>query len=54
MKVYLKFLAAVSDYTGVYKTELELDDGEYTFNERIEVIKDDEIQYHVIPKSKRI
>ncbi len=39
MKIYLKFLAAVSDYTGVYKTEIELDDKEYTFSEVLDFIR---------------
>jgi len=40
MKIHVKFLAAVSDYTGVYKTEIELDDEEYTFNKILGFIRE--------------
>ena len=38
MKVQVKFLAAVADYAGVYKLELELD-SHYTFEEVIEYLR---------------
>jgi len=39
MKVKVKFLAAVSDYAGVYKTELELDDN-LTFKDVVKIIRE--------------
>jgi MoaD family protein len=38
MKIQVKFLAAVADYAGVYKTELELDD-DITFKDAVEIIR---------------
>ena len=40
MKVLIKFLAAVSDYTGIHKTELELDNDEIKFGEALNIIRE--------------
>jgi len=39
MRVKVKFLAAVADYTGVYKTEIELDDG-MRFKDVVEYLRE--------------
>lgn len=39
MKIQVKFLAAVADYAGVYKAEVELDDN-LTFKEAVELIRE--------------
>ena len=38
MKIQVKFLAAVADYAGVYKAEIELDDN-MTFKDVVELIR---------------
>jgi len=40
MKILIKFLAAVSDYTGIHKTELEVDNDEIRFGEILKIIRE--------------